>query len=294
MNISMAFPNTFSGGILCTFHRPRVPIYCAPMTSISCGTKHSAFTVHATQDDYAVTGSRKNIKSHSSPNATTNNAAKTSTSAEHKNSWYIAGLRLPEFLLPSSSGESRQDFIHKAESSIERTIFNFRFFALLAISGSLAGSLLCFLNGCVYIFESFKVYWTNCVKGVHNGQMVLRLVEAVDVYLAGTVMLIFGMGLYGLFISDLPANMTADKDRALANSSLFGMFVLKERPRWMRISSLDELKTKLGHVIVMILLVKMFERSKTVMITSGMDLLSYAMCIFLSSASLFVLHNLHK
>lgn len=128
MNISMAFPNTFSGGILCTFHRPRVPIYCAPMTSISCGTKHSAFTVHATQDDYAVTGSRKNIKSHSSPNATTNNAAKTSTSAEHKNSWYIAGLRLPEFLLPSSSGESRQDFIHKAESSIERTIFNFRFF----------------------------------------------------------------------------------------------------------------------------------------------------------------------
>ena len=51
---------------------------------------------------------------------------------------------------------------------------------------------------------------------------------------------------------------------------------------------------KVGHVILMILLVKMFERSKMVKIATGLDLLSYAMCIFLSSASLYILHNLHK
>lgn len=62
----------------------------------------------------------------------------------------------------------------------------------------------------------------------------------------------------------------------------------------MKISSLDELKTKVGHVIVMILLVKMFERSKMVTISTGMDLLSYSVCIFLSSASLYILSNLHK
>ena len=62
----------------------------------------------------------------------------------------------------------------------------------------------------------------------------------------------------------------------------------------MKISSLDELKTKVGHVIVMILLVKMFERSKMVTISTGMDLLSYSVCIFLSSASLYILHNLHR
>lgn len=62
----------------------------------------------------------------------------------------------------------------------------------------------------------------------------------------------------------------------------------------MQISSLDELKTKVGHVIVMILLVKMFERSKMVTISTGMDLLSYSVCIFLSSASLYILHNLHR
>ncbi|WCJ18563.1 hypothetical protein M5689_000905 [Euphorbia peplus] len=185
-------------------------------------------------------------------------------------------------------------FVRATESNIERIIFDFRFLALFAVAGSLAGSLLCFLNGCVYIVDAYKVYWSSCVKGIHTGQMVLRLVEAIDVYLAGTVMLIFGMGLYGLFISNVPVDVSPQVDRALKGSSLFGMFALKERPKWMKISSLDELKTKVGHVIVMILLVKMFERSKMVTIATGLDLLSYSVCIFLSSASLYILHNLHK
>ncbi|KAK9700292.1 hypothetical protein RND81_08G229900 [Saponaria officinalis] len=185
-------------------------------------------------------------------------------------------------------------FVQSAESTVERVIFDFRFLALLAVGGSLLGSVLCFLNGCVYIKEAYVVYWTACVKGIHSGQMVLKLVEAIDVYLAGTVMLIFAMGLYGLFISNVPPTVHPGVDRALKGSSLFGMFTLKERPKWMKISSLDELKTKVGHVIVMILLVKMFERSKMVTISTGMDLLSYSICIFLSSASLYILHNLHK
>ncbi|KAK9154855.1 hypothetical protein Sjap_002335 [Stephania japonica] len=184
--------------------------------------------------------------------------------------------------------------VGSVESNIEKVIFDFRFLALLAVGGSLAGSLLCFLNGCVYIVDAYKVYWSSCVKGIHTGQMVLRLVEAIDVYLAGTVMLIFGMGLYGLFISNSTPDQPSNVDRALKGSSLFGMFALKERPKWMKISSLDELKTKVGHVIVMILLVKMFERSKMVNITTGLDLLSYSVCICLSSASLYILNNLHK
>ncbi|GMI84548.1 hypothetical protein HRI_002124100 [Hibiscus trionum] len=196
--------------------------------------------------------------------------------------------------LPHPSGNAFLGFARSTEASIEKTIFDFRFLALLAVGGSLAGSLLCFLNGCVYILDAYKTYWTSCVKGVHTGKMVLRLVEAIDVYLAGTVMLIFGMGLYGLFISNMNPEVHPSVDRALKGSSLFGMFALKERPKWMKISSLDELKTKVGHVIVMILLVKMFERSKMVTIATGMDLLCYSVCIFLSSASLYILHLLHN
>ena len=115
----------------------------------------------------------------------------------------------------------------------------------------------------------------------------------VDVYLAGTVMLIFSMGLYWLFISNSPPDVPAESDPSKPLLYL-ECFAMKERPKWMKISSLDELKTKVGHVIVMILLVKMFERSKMVTIATGLDLLSYSVCIFLSSASLYILHNLHK
>jgi hypothetical protein len=40
-------------------------------------------------------------------------------------------------------------------------------------------------------------------------------------------MLIFGMGLYGLFISNTPSDVSPSVDRALKGSSLFGMFALK-------------------------------------------------------------------
>ncbi|KAK8542850.1 hypothetical protein V6N13_136598 [Hibiscus sabdariffa] len=179
------------------------------------------------------------------------------------------------YALSNPNSNSLLGLARSTESNIEKTIFDFRFLALFAIG-------------------AYKVYWTSCVKGIHTGNMVLRLVEAIDVYLTGTVMLIFGMGLYGLFISNSNNELPADVDRALKGSSLFGMFAMKERPKWMKISSLDELKTKVGHVIVMILLVKMFERSKMVAINTGMDLLTYSICIFLSSASLYILRHLHK
>ncbi|KAG4112425.1 hypothetical protein ERO13_D13G161700v2 [Gossypium hirsutum] len=195
---------------------------------------------------------------------------------------------------PTSASENTllsQTHQHPNPGSFNYALANPKGDSLLGIARSTESNIE---KGCVYIFEAYKVYWTGCVKGIHTGNMVLRLVEAIDVYLAGTVMLIFGMGLYGLFISNLNPELPADVDRALKGSSLFGMFAMKERPKWMKISSLDELKTKVGHVIVMILLVKMFERSKMVAINTGMDLLSYAICIFLSSASLYILHHLHK
>ncbi|KAL2230432.1 UNVERIFIED_CONTAM: hypothetical protein Sindi_1637600 [Sesamum indicum] len=235
---------------------------------------------------------------HESSPATGTGSLSVSAKGSIPKGQFVEPLKSPEspydYALANTNGSAVVKFVQSTESTIEKVIFDFRFLALLAVGGSLAGSLLCFLNGCVYIFDAYKVYWISCVKGVHSGQMVLRLVEAIDVYLAGTVMLIFGMGLYGLFISNVPPDIPPAIDRALKGSSLFGMFALKERPKWMKISSIDELKTKVGHVIVMILLVKMFERSKMATITTGMELLSYSVCVFLSSASLYILHNLHK
>eukprot|EP00250_Pteridium_aquilinum_P003072 c13403_g1_i1 orf=257-1171(-) len=201
----------------------------------------------------------------------------------------------------SSSARPSSGAVRRAEELLEKAIFNCRFFTLMAVVGSLAGSILCFFKGCAFVVESFREYFLTCFNGIHTGKVILLLVEAVDVYLMGTVMLIFGMGVYELFIStlDVPTRAGGDSSsggarRTICGSSLFGLFQLTERPKWLEVRSLDELKTKLGHVIVMILLVGMFEKSKKVPIHSGVDLLCFSASILLSSGCLYLLSRLHS
>ncbi|KAF8077012.1 hypothetical protein N665_1070s0007 [Sinapis alba] len=106
-------------------------------------------------------------------------------------------------------------------------------------------------------------------------------------------MLVFGMGLYELFISNLETSESISHDNVSNRSSLFGMFPLKERPQWLEVKSVSELKTKLGHVIVMLLLIGLFDKSRKVAITSVADLLCISASIFLSSACLFLLSRLN-
>ncbi|CAN1803989.1 hypothetical protein LINPERHAP1_LOCUS23773 [Linum perenne] len=113
-----------------------------------------------------------------------------------------------------------------------------------------------------------------------------------DVYLLGTVMLVFGMGLYELFISNLSPPKMSPGETMADRSNLFGMFTLKERPKWLEVKSVNELKTKLGHVIVMLLLIGFFEKTKTAAIQSPLDLLCFSTAVLLCSGSLYLLSKL--
>ncbi|MCO5558001.1 hypothetical protein L7F22_011576 [Adiantum nelumboides] len=111
------------------------------------------------------------------------------------------------------------------------------------------------------------------VRGIDTCHVVILLVEAIDIFLVATVMLIF--------------------DKKYTGSNLFGLFRLKRRPLWLEIRSLPQLKTKVGHVIVMILLVGMFEKSNVVPISTGFDLLCFSASIFTSYGCLYLLSKLH-
>ncbi|MBA0795103.1 hypothetical protein Gohar_019373 [Gossypium harknessii] len=173
------------------------------------------------------------------------------------------------------------------EERIEKVIYRCRFMTLLAVFGSLTGSFLCFIKGCSYIMSSFMEYW------VDRSKVILLLVEAIDIYLVGTVMLVFGMGLYELFVCNLDIAKTQSKEKATSTSNLFGLFALKERPRWLEIKSVSELKTKLGHVIVMLLLIGFFDKCKKAVIHSTLDLLCFSASVLLSSGCLFLLSKLN-
>ncbi|XP_008777936.2 uncharacterized protein LOC103697786 isoform X2 [Phoenix dactylifera] len=163
------------------------------------------------------------------------------------------------------------------EEQIEKVIYGCRFMTILGIAGSLMGSILCFLKGCEYVINSFADYF------ISGGRAILMLVEAI-----GTVMLVFGMGLYELFISNFDVAKTSSY-----GSNLLGLFKLQERPKWLEIQSVNELKTKVGHVIVMVLLVGLFDKSKKVTISTPNDLLCFAASILLSSGCLYLLSKLH-
>jgi hypothetical protein len=60
-----------------------------------------------------------------------------------------------------------------------QVIFDCRFLALMAVVGSLAGSILCFLKGSFFVVESFKEYFQAAWQGLGTSQVVFLLVEAV-------------------------------------------------------------------------------------------------------------------
>ncbi|XP_021687467.2 uncharacterized protein LOC110669905 isoform X2 [Hevea brasiliensis] len=141
------------------------------------------------------------------------------------------------------------------EEDIEKVIYRCRFLAILGVFGSLIGSILCFVKGCTYVVSSFMEYFVN------RGKVIILLVEAIG-------------------------------KRVPHRSNLFGLFTLKERPRWLEIKTVNELKTKLGHVIVMLLLIGFFEKSKTAVIHSPMDLLCFSASVLLCSGCLYLLSKL--
>ncbi|GMN47625.1 hypothetical protein TIFTF001_016811 [Ficus carica] len=164
-------------------------------------------------------------------------------------------------------------------------------------------------EGSTHVIESFVEYVVN------HGKVILLLVEAIDVYLLGTVMLVFGMGLYELFVSNLdmshfydvvttavscviisfriryPLNQPSSSvnSREITSKSEIN----SERPKWLDIKTVNELKTKLGHVIVMLLLIGLFDKSKKAAINSPLDLLCFSASILLSSGCLFLLSKLN-
>ncbi|CAE6187524.1 unnamed protein product [Arabidopsis arenosa] len=70
------------------------------------------------------------------------------------------------------------------EEGIEKVIYSCRFMTFLGTLGSLLGSVLCFIKGCMYVVDSFLQY------SVNRGKVIFLLVEAIDIYLLGTVMLV--------------------------------------------------------------------------------------------------------
>ena len=139
----------------------------------------------------------------------------------------------------------------KLENFFEGALWGSRFVVLLAVVASLATAFVMFFIATVdawYLVSHMFDYASASLVGderiAFRSTAVTHVVEIVDGYLLGTVLLIFALGLYELFISRI------EKAESSETAS-----------RVLIISSLDDLKSRLAKVILMILIVKYFEHA---------------------------------
>lgn len=166
------------------------------------------------------------------------------------------------------------------ERLFENFLWSSRLVVLTAVLSSLLASLAMFYMATVDAFYmiSHLAHYADpsldpLVRSELHASTVTHIVEIVDGYLLATVLLIFALGLYELFISKIDA---AEGDTSSSNILL--------------IKSLDDLKARLAKVILMILIVKFFEYTVSMEFSTPLDLLYMAGGIALIGVALYLSH----
>ncbi|TKY58923.1 hypothetical protein E2542_SST15998 [Spatholobus suberectus] len=176
---------------------------------------------------------------------------------------------------------------------IERAIIDCRFLTLFAVAGSLLGSVLCFVEGCLLVVESYAHYFHMLSQRLDQGHLVVHLlIEAIDTFLIGTALLIFGVGMYVMFVGS--STTGKETEPRLCGSNLLGLFYMKSAPRWVGTHSIAQAKSKIGHAVMMILQVGLLEKFTDIPLVTGLDLACFAAAVLTSSACIFVLSRLHQ
>ncbi len=166
------------------------------------------------------------------------------------------------------------------ERMFENFLWNSRFVVLAAVVASLCSGLAMFYIATVdaiymilhlgeYASPSLDLAQRNALRA----ETITHVVEIVDGYLLATIMLIFALGLYELFISRIEQ---AEGSETASNVLL--------------IHNLDDLKTRLGKVILMILIVKFFEHAISMKFHGPLDLLYLSAGIALIGLAMYLSH----
>lgn len=166
------------------------------------------------------------------------------------------------------------------EQIFERALWRSRYIVLFAVVASVAASFAIFFLATadvVYLLQHVSHYLdaglTQDARAELRNSTLTHIVEVVDGYLLGAVLLIFALGMYELFVSDI------DPARSSKSSS-----------KILLIENLDDLKNRLAKVILMILIVKLFEHALKIKISLPLDLLYLGASIALIGLALFLSH----
>lgn len=168
--------------------------------------------------------------------------------------------------------------MNKLEKLFESFLWESRLIVITAVIICLLSSVAMFFMttvDAIYMIAHLADYptLTDEARFQLKSETITHVVELIDGYLLATVLLIFSLGLYELFISKI------DKAENAENAS-----------KVLVIHSLDDLKARLAKVILMILIVKFFEYALEMTFSTPVDLLAFAAGIALIGLALYLSH----
>ena len=129
------------------------------------------------------------------------------------------------------------------ENKFEKALWSTRFIVLIAVILSIISSITLFLIGGWDIIHATifnNPLFNQNIKS--NNDLLFQIISSIDLFLIGIVLLIFGFGIYELFISEIDFAKEKFSDSTL------------------KINNLDQLKNKIIKVIIIVLIVKFFEK----------------------------------
>lgn len=150
------------------------------------------------------------------------------------------------------------------ENKFEKFLWNFRYITVLAVILSILSAFTLIVIGSWDIIEAVIFYNPLFDASISsNNELLFKLISAIDLFLIGIVLLIFGFGIYELFVSEID----------FANS--------KFTESTLKIRDLDQLKNKIIKVIIIVLIVKFFEKvlKFSENFTTPMDILYFGLSI---------------
>lgn len=167
------------------------------------------------------------------------------------------------------------------EQIFEKALWNSRFVVLLAVVSSLFTAFAMFYMATVdtfYTIQHLAHYASSEMDVVTRadlrGQTVTHIVEVIDGFLLASVLLIFSMGLYELFISKIEVAEDSETSKNV-----------------LHINTLDDLKNRLAKVILMILIVNFFEQVLKMQFETPQSLIYLSGGIALIGLALYLTHQ---
>ena len=164
------------------------------------------------------------------------------------------------------------------EAIFEGSLWKSRLIVILAVIFGMIGGISLFLVASYDVWEIAvdvcKFFFAHYHPEHFHAEIISGIIGAVDLYLIAVVMLIFSFGIYELFISKID-----DAEESETGSKILA------------IHSLDELKDKLGKVVVMVLIVSFFKKVINMNFNTPLEMLYLAGSILALALALYYMHK---